>query len=191
MYRRKRYGRSTFKRRVFRRKRRVARKHKNNGTRFFKQRFQIDVTGGVQTVVDMPSTPSTTTWSSLSSLFGYYRVCAMKIKYVPHYNTFQSASGAIQSTPVYIVHDWDNLPTAPTRDQLQMTETVKCYDPTKPFTYFRKMVRRMPISGSPMANGYQSTGAPGVTQRFVYSFGTASNSGIFHITRYIAVRQRI
>lgn len=134
-----------MKKRNRHRARRSARKLGNDNKRFFKLKLVSTITSsgtGVITggVVDDPS--SAQDWASIVGLFDMYRVNAIKLKWIPDFNTNESGSSTAAFKPLYIVHDIDefNNPLTSVNVAIQY-ENCKYKNMLRPWTYYRKMAR--------------------------------------------------
>ena len=135
------------------------------GKRFFKLRYARDV---VATVIQ-PSAPASWTaysknyiqddpvtvpamvdWTSLSQLFDMYRICAMKLKFIPAAN-FAPIMNAVGYSPVYVWHD-PNTPSDPFPSDAGLLdvndilahENCRTKNIFRPWSYYRKMQRNIP-----------------------------------------------
>jgi len=135
------------------------------GKRFFKLRYVRDVTATVirptapaswtayvkEYIQDDPVTdPAMVDWTSLSQLFDMYRICAMKLKFIPAGN-FAPVMNAVGYSPMYVWHD-PNTPNDPFPDKAGLLdvndilahENCKIKNMFKPWSYYRKMQRNIP-----------------------------------------------
>lgn len=188
---RRRFRRRLYRKRRPMRRRRVARRNKNNGTRFFKLRTITSITSGITQINDNPS--SVPQWTAISSLFGFYRVAAMQIKIIPQANMV--TMGTTQGfRTTQILHDWDLIQGTPTADTITQHEATKFFRADRPIKFYRKMVRTQPGTANQIRsyNGFMSTSQPTSTQRLLISIdNTTAAVGDIIVTRYLAVRQRI
>lgn len=187
VYRRK---RRVYKRRPIRRYRRnrIYRNRKGMGysaKRFFKLREVISITMPSATnstffITDKPS--DATGWGRMPYIFDTYRVCAVKIMYVPYAqpplaNNTTIASSAIsyqyRNTPIWIAHDYNSvISTGMTVDQMMAYSNVKLKQSNRVWRYYCKMRKNQPPSTADNATsvsnrGYQSTNTPVATQTIV------------------------
>lgn len=195
MYRRKRSRRRIYKRRSYR-KRKVPRRYRNNGTRFFKIRYEANVQTGVSAITDDPTFGSPRGWDQISTLFGYYRVTFMAITFIPNFNNIPVGSNPVNN-PVIFWHDWNDTGNA-TRANMIAYEGSRFYTGGRVIRFARKMIRRIPATlDAPaqqpqvLANGFIRTGRPMATQRILLSLDGANNEGTIVVTKYIAARQRL
>lgn len=190
MYRRyRRRARRIYRRKRAVRRRRVPRRQRDNGIRFFKIKYFIPVTASSQTIVtDKPDEPATPTWTNVSGLFGYYRTNAIKVRFVPTHNSFPVNLTQTMNAGIFW-HDWNFTPTTITREALFTTETSRIFDASKIYTYYRKCIRRQPINGGAMTNGWTNVENAVQLQRIILDL-PPNVSGHIYITKYIAVKQR-
>jgi hypothetical protein len=102
-------------------------------------------------------------WNNFAGLYDYYRVCAMKIRYVPNI----SADTTFQYTPGYIFHD-ANTPTFGATLSVAVAaayENCKIVDVQRAWKYYRKMYRNIPslacqTVSSVVMRGYLPTAEP-------------------------------
>jgi len=211
VFRRRVYRRRPIRRRRIVRKPRVPRPLGSGflGKRFFKIKqtgaLALGGTGG--TVFyngawsDLPATTSNADWIAIAQLFDEYRVCALKIKYIPS-GIINTTSPAPIFTPVYVYHDVNSILTNITNiDLILAYESCKVKSLQRPWTYYRKMVRNIPVNTSwtsqvnMSARGYIPTDSPTATQCIaIYCTSTstlpAGTYGTMVCTTYIAARAR-
>lgn len=128
-------------------------------------------------ITDLPT--ETTGWVRLTNIFDSYRVCAIKLKYVPYAqpplaNSTTVASSAIsyqyRNTPIWIIHDYNSvLSTGMEIADVLAYANVRMKQSNRVWTYYSKMRRNQPPSTAdkPTAvsnRGYQSTASPTATQ---------------------------
>lgn len=192
MYRRNRYRRRVFKRKRYLKKR-IIKKFKNNGIRYFKLRYEANVQSGQSQITDDPTFGSPTGWSQIQVLFGYYRVAAMHVRYVPDFTNIPPGTNP-NNNPIIVWHDWNTRASTFSRADLITAEGARFFSGTRAFSFFRKMVRRMPTGDTPaahpMQNGFIHTAAPQATQSIKMSIDGANNAGTIVVTKYLICKQR-
>lgn len=200
--------------------RKRAKRGMGDSKRFFKLRLVSSIStdgSGVASfsATDLPS--SAQDWSSVAALFDQYRVCAMKLKFIPHafsdvigsqtitnnltatatVTTGSQASNQTYYSPFYIVHDPDSTvaTVADTVNEAIEYENMKVFDLHRPFQYYRKMAKQFRINSdvSTDIKGYQSTATPQATQ-IIAGVGTgftiSVEIGKVIVTYYIAAKAR-
>ena len=152
LYRKKRYS---TKRRLKRR----MRKYQKQGYQLFKLRADPATTGpsalGFYNVRGCLTNPTrvfnggTTVndWSNVSGLFDSFRVCGIKIKYIPRVPNDTSA--AFSFAPVYGIIDYENVDTA---SPVATASDCMQYERLKIFNYYRpwKWYIRVPKYNAPI-----------------------------------------
>ena len=195
-YRKKRVG--------FRRRPRVSRNiGSSNARRFFKLRTVAPVSAPANTILRIPvqdDPQSSTEWASCKALFEMYRVCAIKVTWIPAANIHAAPASAtgFGFQPVYVIHDVNNVvPVNITEDQVIQYDNLRVKSMSRLWKVYYKMVRNIPTVSSFTVNtrAYQSTDAPVPTQQlllFVPALGNpqAENLGKVVITFYTVFKNR-
>lgn len=199
-YRRRTYRRR-YKRRAYRKKwsrKSTARRFKNDGKRFFKLTTSdaVQTTSGGQvsnTYTDNPQ--DYTDWTQIASLFDSYRVCAIRIKYIPNRPNDQSNVTTYQ--PLYIVQDRDSITPPGTVNAFIEYENMKVKNLYRPWSYYRKFAKQTStgVSGQVvLAGGYRDCAQPTGTQAiFIVSEpGLQSETiyGRYITTLYVTAKNR-
>jgi len=175
-------GRKAYRRRAPVKKRIYKRKYKlrrpiGSGAmarRYFKLRYVARFTPVSATDVsyavfnDRPDTGDSD-WTSIASLFDEYRLCALKVKWIPRYTTaLTDAVTANTYSPMFVYHDV-NTPNAPVSNDADEAaadslnyENCKVKNFYRPWSYYRKMQRNIRIdttrtSVTTSVRGYQAT----------------------------------
>lgn len=204
------------RRRLFRRRRRFRRAFLRShprirpigsgpsAKRFFKIRNSIDVMIGPDSstnivVVDNPSV--FTDWTNITGLFDYYRVCAVKLKYIPSANLVDFPAGASgpKFAPIYIVHDPNTITSTVNTAAVALGyENMRVRNMWLPWSYYTKFVRNIRTSSivSQTTRGYQPTNTPQSTQSVQLLFeniGTTSSGqiGTLIVSLYLVCRNRL
>jgi len=119
--------------------------------RFFKIRDMVPITTVANQsyssiVTDMPGTSNHPDWVDISTLFEAYRVCAMKLTWIP--SIVANATLTQVFAPMYVFHERNDptISTTPTPQQALQYESCKVFDMQKRWRYYRKMIRNTPIS---------------------------------------------
>lgn len=165
---------------------------KGMGKRFFKLRavqLMSTTVGGDFATVFTNNPSGCSDWASVQALFDDYRVCALKIQWVPQLPNDTSAQTGYK--PFYIVGDANDV-TALTgiTDAIQY-ENCKVKNLYRPWTYYFKFPKA--TAGSTLMNGYRDTSVISGTQSVkTYSTGldTSQDYGQFILSFYITVKNR-
>lgn len=134
-------------------------------------------------------------------MFDYYRVCAVKIKFIPSANvlTFPAEAAGPKFAPVYIIHDPNTVTATVTSSTVAIGyENMRVKNMWMPWSYYRKFVRNIRVAGtgSQTVRGYQPTSNPQATQSVQMLFenlGTTTSGqiGTIIISLYIVCRNRL
>lgn len=140
-------------------------------------------------------------WTNLQTLFDYYRVCAVKLKWIPsaNVNTFPAAASGPKFAPIYIVHDPNSVTAILSTSTVAIGyENMRVKNMWNPWSYYKKFVRNIRVAGtgSQTIRGYQPTSNPQATQTIQLLFenlGTTSSGqvGTIIISLYIVCRNRL
>lgn len=194
--------RKTFrKKRAFRKKflkKRSSRKGQT-AARMFKLRvtatLSSDVGGDISGILsDNPS--GANDWVSCGNLFDSYRVCAMKIKYIP---SFPNDTNAVAGyAPLYVVYDADHQaqPLASVNDAVQY-ENLKVMNMYRPWSYYVRIPKFNSISGASavtiQSGGYIDIGAVTAVSCIAYygtGFKASLDYGTLVYTFYLKFKNR-
>jgi hypothetical protein len=143
-----------------------------SGKRFFKLKYSSlinSTTTGNFTVQHDDNPNNAIDWNNFASLFDYYRICAIKIRFVPSV----TAHTTFQYTPGYIFHDANTGVTLAgiTVDTTVGYENCKIVNMQRSWRYYRKTYRSIPVGGggtsSISTRGYISTSNPVSTQSII------------------------
>lgn len=186
------------RRRTRRYRRRVPRKYSGDGKRFFKLTTTDAVTstaGGIilNTYTDNPTGYSD--FTNLQTLFDSYRVCAIKIRFIP--TRPNDESNLTTYAAAYIVHDPDSTTPPATTAEMVEYENVKIKNLYSQWSYYRKF-RRTTSTGVAgqvvLAGGYKDMGLPTGTQavfiRTDTGLLTSTVYGRYITTLYITCKNR-
>ena len=192
--------------------------------RFFKLKY---ITNGTVTVTAVPNQTATLSqvfldnvimdppnpdWESIANLFDEFRVCAMKVKWIPSTNTALIFDKNAAYSPMFIWHDINSVQaTLDTVDTKQMIAYESCRTKNfyRPWSFYRKMQRNIApasLASSISLRGYVPTenATNATTQRFCIFWNAVNKSqvssdwilaadnimGTFIITRYVVARAR-
>ena len=202
-YRRRRYPyrKTVFRKKWYGRRKKYAKtlsmaQVTKDGKRFFKLRVATNFTssalGTLDTVVD--NNPSGfQDWSSISNLFDSYRVCAIKIKYIPSLPNDTSAVTGFY--PLYAVNDHDDITPLASVNQAIQYENMKVHNLYMPWQHYFKIPVRTQTStaGTIEKGGYQDiasvSGSAGI-KLWVTGLDTSTQYGTMIVTHYIAAKNR-
>lgn len=211
-YRRKfrRYGKSKskFRRSKWGKKFRGVRKYKSGIGDVTKTKLRlITVTGGTATAGGLVSSffllrdPSgANDWSNYTSLYDFYRVCAIKVKWIPSDPSYTAAPAY---HPMYLITDQDDI------DNTNLTSTaiyvqydnVQIKDMHRPWSFYRKVPKvstAANISGGGTTSNILTNGFCDINtrpQNGVFSFRAESLTalkeyGTFIVTYYVKFLNR-
>lgn len=205
-YSRRYFRRRSFqKRRMFRRKNYSSRRYTNNyrqgkgdGKRFFKLRFQAQITsdaGGQIQGWYNDDVSGYQDWASISALFDSYRVCALKLQFIPDLPNDTSTITGYK--PFYVLHDPDSasVPTLTIASALQY-ENCKVFNMYRPWTYYRRLAKQTSsgVAGQVMlAGGYKDVAVTTASQSINFTgngFDISTTYGQFILTAYIVAKNR-
>lgn len=149
--------RRVVRRRPVVRRRRIIRRHVKPkgagemGRRFFKLsrlvNFQTSATVTQISHVFTDDPSAFTDWANIQNLFDFYRVCAMKIKYVPTF-TESFSGGTAGDTNYFGPHicwydpNSDASPAGVTRDVVLQYENSRIFNGQRMFSYYKKFFTR-------------------------------------------------
>lgn len=181
------------------RRKRSTRKTMGDGKRFFKLRTTTAVTSdGVSGQIQgwfNDDVSGYEDWSNIAALFDSYRVCALKIKFIPDLPNDTSTVTGFK--PFYVLHDPDsaNIPSLTIPVAIQY-ENCKVFNMYRPWTYYRRMQKQTSsgVSGQAMLqNGYKDMALTTASQSINYTgngFDLSTTYGTFILTAYIVCKNR-
>ncbi|UPW41439.1 capsid protein [Dipodfec virus UA23Rod_6578] len=186
--------RRRFNRRKFSRKARPS----GNDKRFHKLKQVKDVStdaSGVISVFANNDVSLAQEWTTFTGLYDAYKVCAVKIQFIPNLPNDTSANA--QYSPLYIAHDFNNgTITAPTENILIQYGDVKVKNLFRPWTYYTRFAAQS-YSGNAtsvsMTKGYRRTDDTTASQcAFMYSENNSFSTsyGRILITYYVTFKYR-
>lgn len=202
-YRRKRFKKNFRRKRYSARRRSSVKKSSGDGKRPFKVRYTqtLGSTGGgvIQVPISLTSPENVVSgsgtvedWSSITALFDNFKVCALKLRYIPSFPNNTSATTAF--APLYSAVDYDEVNTSScigTIAEAINYENMKVHNMYRPWKRYWK-VRKLAFPG--YAVGYNEVDTPyNIGQMCLYGEGfTASTTyGQLIITYYIICKSRI
>lgn len=163
-----------------------------NGKRFFKVKLSAAITSTGAGVIVGNRTDDPTGFSDFSTmcgLFEEYRVCAIKLKYVPY--APNDAAATRPFPPLFIVWDQDNTTNLASVSEALDYENCRSWDLSK----MNKMYVRIPRRsiGSNISIGYTPTSTPAAYGAFKFYGGTYALTlqyGLLITTMYVTMKQR-
>lgn len=129
-----------------------------------------------------------TDWVSVANLYDQFRVCAIKLKFIPTHPN--DPASAVAYRPLYVFADFDATGLAPTDAAAVGYANMKVKNAYRPWSYYIK-VPKLVNTGSSSVNveGYMDTVSPQVTgSLYISKAGGFSNSttyGVVVLTYYI------
>jgi len=129
-----------------------------------------------------------TDWVSVGNLYDQFRVCAIKLTYIPTHPNDSTATAAYR--PLYVFADYDAVGLSPTDALAVGYGNMKVKNAYRPWTYYIK-VPKLVNTGSSSVNieGFMDTVSPQVTgSLYISKAGGFSNSttyGVAILTYYI------
>lgn len=175
------------------RRRRFRRRGTNNGVRYFKYITMAALNDGITYVDDNPSA-DTHVFANCKKMFGYYRVHAVKLQWIPLFNSFDVNNSSKTNVPQIVYHDWNQTTGTGTvtRDLLATQESAKFMDMSRKWTRYIRFVKTMATSVSARFDGYIKTEEPVATQRVYFSTAGpgAIQMGVLRSIYYISFKQR-
>lgn len=203
--------RRVFRRRRFGRRRLIRRIRKIPGTRPFSPRFfklrrieNIVYTGTTYQSTIVTNDPSTAQdWTNVRNLFEYYKVCAIKLHWIPSINTRDLNTNPVTRAhfrPMYIVHDYNNsLGSTPSDDAIIQIQNMRVKAQFMPWRTYHRMVNTLDPTGTlpQMGRSFFATSEPHSTQSVVVHLpgdsegNTPGNRiGTLIVTYYLSARGR-
>lgn len=165
------------------------------GLRFFKIKFNQNVSSsGTGVILNVASTdPSASDdWTSIAALFDSYRVCAVKVKYLPGIpnNTTPTAYA-----PLYVFADMDNvIVSVSSINNILQYENLRVKDAFRSWQYYSKFQRVTGTATGVNNDGYIDTASPQATGSIaIYGSGFNNSVTVYGyeiITWYIACKNR-
>lgn len=167
------------------------------GKRFFKLRHteQMIASGAGLYVGRFMNDPTVyQDWTSIDALFDTYKVCAMKLKFIPDKPNDTSTTTGYR--PIYVVGDSDDTSALTSVNQAIEYENMKAFDLSKPWSYYFKLPKRTQIAATTtiVGNGYQDTSVTTASAAIkMYSSGLdiSDTYGQFIVTIYVCARNRV
>lgn len=170
----------------------------SSGKRFFKLSFVTNAAsdaGGILDDVYTTNPSGLGDWSSVAALFDMYKVCAMKVKYIPSLPNDSSVTTGYW--PMYIVGDNNEVTALSTAQSALNYEACKVKNMYRPWSYYFKFMRVSEYgTGSSevtMSGGWRpTTVTTGVQSIKMYCTGldTSTIYGSFVISAYIVCKNR-
>lgn len=200
----RRVRRRLFRRSRFRRRRRPIGSGPT-AKRFFKLRSVtalVSVNTAVSQYIQNDNPNLQQEWVNIVQLFDYYRVAAIKLKFIPETNVLSLDSTTPAGyRPLYIIHDPNSIAVGTGSTGLPLTvngtiqyENLRVKNANRPWSYYKRMVRNIPPS---LANykGYIPTESPVATQAIQitipqFSTETTILLGSVITTFYVVARNR-
>jgi hypothetical protein len=108
-----------------------------SGKRFFNLKCTVAITNNISgnfTVTTDDNPVNAADWNNITALYDFYRVCTIKIRYVPNV----SADTTFQYTPGYIFH-YANTPNYISPISAAVAAAYEIVDMQRPWKYYRKM----------------------------------------------------
>lgn len=168
-----------------------------NGKRFFKLRriVSVDSSAGGVLQVNATNDPSTfEDWTNVAALFDTYRVCAIKIKFIPSLPNDTSLSTGF--FPLYVVGDSNSSSSPLTSDNVAIQyENMKVMNMYRPWKYYYYVPKQTAgASGVIYQQGGYRDMLDTTATAAVYSYGTgfdaSTNYGKAILTHYITAKNR-
>ncbi|ARO38299.1 capsid [Audaxivirus yotargis] len=175
----------------------------DSGKRFFKIRRTdpLVMVANTNLSVNRTDDPSTAqNWSNISGLFDYYRVCAIKIHFIPTSNvlTFPIAAAGPRFSAIYVIHDVNSTSSVSSVSAVIQYGNLVLKNLWMPWKKYYKMKRNIPaaILDNVSTSGYLPTSTPTGTQSvqaFIPTIGTQSSGeiGTLITTYYLVCRNII
>lgn len=134
-------------------------------------------------------------WSGITSLYDQYRVCAVKLKFIPNYPNNTTATTAY--APVYCMIDYDTeAPPGTVADVIQYNN-LKVKNLYRPWKLYYKIPKSTPsVANAPQASvgyGWVDVAKPvqiGAIQLLVNGASISSSYGTIIATYYICAKNR-
>lgn len=148
-------------------------------------------------IKNLPTTASG--WTHIASMYQYYRVTGISIRYIPRANTVLSATtvGNPQNVGMYIVHDLTTSTWGETGDNLIKKALsfngVRHRMSLRPFNVYFKMARITALTSQmTFPGGYFSTETPVQSQgiHIISEAANTTNPGRLIITYYVRAHTR-
>lgn len=129
-----------------------------------------------------------TDWVSVANLYDQFRVCAIKLKYIPTHPNDPSSAAAYR--PIYVFADFDATGLSPTDAAAVGYGNMKVMNAYRPWSYYLKVPRLVNTGSSSVSiEGYMDTAAPQVTGSLYLSkaggFSNSTTYGVVILTYYI------
>lgn len=167
-----------------------------NGKRFFKLKHQEQMTtsgAGIYAGYFNNSPTTFLDFSHVAELFDVYKVCALKVRFVPSRPNDDSINTTYR--PIYIAGDPDTSAAFTSIDQPVQYENMKVYDLSRPWKYYYKIPTRTQVTGSTilLKGGYidtQYTTPSASIRMWAEGLSNSTNYGSFLVTAYVVAKQR-
>lgn len=170
----------------------------STGKRFFKCKLVVGSissnAGGIISSGASNNPSSSGDWGSIAALFDSYRVCAMKVKFIPQLPNDTSAQTGY--FPLYVTYDPDNgTNILGSADDAVQYENCKIVSVNRPWTYYAKCPRvsMSTTSVSILQGGYIDSQSP-LTSQGIWFYGTGFDAsqayGTLIVTWYVVARDR-
>lgn len=195
----------------------LRKKARKGNTIVAKQRYLVenilstDLQGGIWGSLCNPintvnaTTSTVTDWSSYAALYDNFRPCAVKLNWMPQYNTpvGQGTGGTIAVsgyTPIYHIIDYDDANTGFTPytiAQMQEYENCKMFNGYRPWTKYMRVPKYVSQSGSMVRPGWYNVDEAGNQDNGLWQIRASDNTGneltvagTLRITFYLAYKNR-
>lgn len=192
-YRKKSYRKKYSRKRTYRKK--FSRKRNSGmgqgGKRYFKLSISATcLSSGAGTLTDTFGNDPTglNDWTPVSQLFDDYKVCAIKVQYIPDIPNGSSITTSYQ--PVYIVGDNNDAAAATGANQIMQQEAFRVKNLWRPWKYYWKFQWK---GNTALSKGYRSVNDTNATQNIrLWASGLDFNTtyGRYIITHYIVAKNR-
>lgn len=200
-YRRRRFGRYS-KRRII--KGYLRKKVKKGNVTVVKLRAAMTVTTNVAGIIDRVfynSRPDNydgdgnplQDWSNYAGVYDSYRVCAIKVKYIPSFpNDTSTVTGFF---PMYVVHDVDDVTPIASANTAIQYENMKIKNMYRPWSVYYRIPKytSMATAGTMVAPGYIDVAYPkdaGSVKLYCSGLDVSTDYGRFIATYYCAFKNR-
>ncbi len=195
-FRRKKRGwsRNTYRGRTVKRNRRLA--LGGAARRFFKVRYVSDMTtsvGGTFSTVYNDNPTAFGDWTSIATMFDSYKICALRIKFIPSLPNDTSTQTGYY--PFYVCGDPDDTNILTSTGEVIEYENMKVFNLYRPFKYYYKL----PIMTSDgttavtLQGGYRdvsaTAGKRGI-KTWAEDLDASQKYGTFITTAYIVAKNR-
>lgn len=162
-----------------------------NAKRFFKIKAVQDVTTTVTGTFDTVYTNNVggaTDWTNIAALFDDYRVCGLKLKYIPSLPNDTSTQTGF--TPFYVGGDSNDVTAWTSSADALQQENTKVKNLYRPWTYYYYFQK---LGNVNLTNGYRATNVTTASQGIkTYATGLdiSQKYGEIVLTFYISAKNR-